>query len=241
MSEIVDDTVAGSPGTRPLSAHSSGATGNNLEVEVKFLVEDLDIVRTRLAGGGAELVAPRVYERNIRFDTPDEALLHRRELLRLRQDTRARLTFKGPAAVDFASEAKVREEIELEVGDFNRMAAILQRLGLQPVQTYEKYRETYHWQDVEVVLDEMPFGDFVELEGAEAELKKVAAALGLDWSRRVLTNYLALMEQARRAFDLPFSDLTFANFERRPVDMSQLLPVCALSDVEGPRLSNDLT
>ena len=86
--------------------------------------------------------------------------------------------------------------------------------------------------EVEVVLDEMPFGTFVELEGPSDErLKAAAAALGLDWSRRVLANYLALMELARSAFDLPFRDLTFANFERHPVDMGTLLPVCVV--VEG--------
>lgn len=198
------------------------------EVEVKFLVDDLDALRRRLAAVGAEPGAPRVHERNVRYDTPDEALRRRSQLLRLRQDARARLTFKGLAAEDAASEAKIREEIELEIGDFDQMGKILERLGFQPVQTYEKYRETFHWREVEIVLDEMPFGQFVELEGAEAGIKAAAAALGLDWSKRLLTNYLELMEQCRRTYNLPFADLTFANFERRPVDLAELLPLCVL-------------
>ena len=225
MSEIVDDAAVW-----PLAPVPVSAGPGTLEVEVKFLVADLEAVRARARAGGV-LVAPRVHERNVRFDTPDGALLGRQELLRLRQDTRARLTFKGPAAEDASSEAKVRQEIELEIADFDRMATILERLGFRPAQRYEKYRETYHWGEVEVVLDETPFGNFVELEGADAAtLRSVAAALGLDWSRRVLANYLALMELARRTFDLPFSDLTFENFAARPVDMSTLLPVCILSE-----------
>ena len=203
----------------------------SVEVEVKFLVDDLDEVRRRLLAAGGVAVAPRVYERNVRFDTADERLLARQALLRLRQDSRVRLTYKGLSAQDAASEAKIREEIELTVEEFDRMALIFARLGFGAVQSYEKYRETFHWRDVEVVLDEMPFGNFVELEGAtDAELKDAAAALGLDWSRRVLTNYLELMEQARRAFDLPFNDLTFANFAGRPVDMGTLLPLCAVDE-----------
>lgn len=205
-------------------------TTDDLEVEVKFLVDDLDVLRRRLAEVGAQLVGPRVHERNVRFDTADEALLGRSQLLRLRADTRARLTFKGLAAEDAASEAKVREEIELEIGDFDQMGKILERLGFRPVQTYEKYRETYHWRGVEILLDEMPFGSFVELEGAETGLKATAAVLGLDWSRRLLTNYLELMDQCRQTYALPFNDLTFANFERRPVDLAELLPLCILSD-----------
>jgi len=206
---------------------------DNVEVEVKFLVDDLDAVRRRLVAAGGTAGAPRVYERNVRFDTADERLLAAEALLRLRQDTRVRLTYKGLSAQDDASEAKIREEIELTIDDFDRMALIFDRLGFGAVQTYEKYRATFHWRDVEVVLDEMPFGAFVELEGpSDASLKAAAAVLGLEWSRRLLTNYLELMERARRAFDLPFNDLTFANFEGRPVDMSALLPLCAVSEDE---------
>ena len=215
-----------------LSTRQAGDGDRFLEVEVKFMLRDLDAFRRRLADVGAEIVAPRVFERNVRFDTADAALLARQQLLRLRQDTRVRLTFKGPVAEDVVSEAKVREEIELEVGDFDRMSAVLQRLGFLPVQIYEKYRETYQWRDVEIVLDEMPFGNFIELEGPGTELKPVAEALGLDWSRRILANYLALMELCRQSFDLPFSDLTFENFVGLSVDMGELLPVCTLQEVE---------
>lgn len=220
MSPIIDDSAV-YPAANPASGHDARA----LEVEVKFYVTDLDAARRRIRDAGAILASPRVYERNVRFDTPDGSLLQRQELLRLRQDTRARLTFKGPAAADTHSEAKVREEIELEVADFDGMAAVLTRLGFAPVQTYEKYRETYHLGDVEVVVDELPFGHFVELEGAEAGIKAAARRIGFDWERRVLTNYLALMELCRRTYDLPFTDLTFNNFRTRPVDMSALLPV----------------
>ncbi|MBP9501966.1 MAG: class IV adenylate cyclase [Candidatus Promineofilum sp.] len=229
MTGSVDDPG----GKQGPSSPETPAAAANLEVEVKFFVSNLDVMRQRLEQAGAESVFPRVYELNIRFDTSDGGLLQRAELLRLRQDTRARLTFKGPAAADITSEAKVREEIELEVADFDRMATILTRLGYAPVQTYEKYRQTYHWRGVEIVLDELPFGDFVELEGGEVGIKAAASAFGLDWSRRVLTNYLGLMDLCRRTFDLPFTDLTFANFDRIPVDMSRLLPLCELSSEDS--------
>lgn len=225
MSSVVDDDDI-----LPLTPAPNYAAGGprHLEVEVKFMLRDLAPIRGRLVDMGAENIAPRVFERNVRFDTADEALLARQQLLRLRQDTRVRLTFKGPAAEDTTSEAKVREEIELEVGHFDRMSAVLQRLGFLPIQVYEKYRETYQWRGVEIVLDEMPFGDFIELEGVEADLRPAAEALGLDWSRRILANYLALMELCRRSFNLSFSDLTFENFAGLSVDMSELLPISAL-------------
>jgi adenylate cyclase class 2 len=196
-----------------------------LEVEVKFLVRDLVGWRERLLGAGAVLVKPRVYERNVRLDTADQALLQQLQLLRLRQDTAVRLTFKGPAIEDVVSEAKVREELEVTVGDFDTAVLIFQRLGFVPVQLYEKYRETFHLGGVEVVLDEMPFGNFLELEGSETGIKTAAASLGLDWSKRLTTNYLAIMAQLKARYSLPFDDITFANFESLSVSVADVLGV----------------
>jgi adenylate cyclase class 2 len=185
---------------------------DNLEVEVKFLVSDLDPIRQRLLGTGASLVKQRVYELNIRYDNAWQGLLRQGKLLRLRQDKAARLTFKGNPEETIRSEARVREEFETEVGDFDTLAAILERVGFERQQIYEKYRETFKLGDVEVVLDEMPYGDFVELEGDEAALREAADKLGLDWDKRILANYLALMAWLKEKHNLPFDDLTFSNF-----------------------------
>lgn len=232
MRNTIDDLVAYDAAENRKKPDAPQGTGN-LEVEVKFLVDDFAVLRERLIALGAVLVSPRTYERNLRFDTSDEDLLARWQLLRLRKDKRARLTFKGPAGEDETSEAKVREEIEVVVDNFDKMILILERLGFSPVQEYEKYRETYHLSGVEIVMDETPFGLFVELEGDESGIRAIATRLGLDWTRRVLANYLALMELARRTFDLPFADLTFENFELRPVSLSGLLPLCVLAGEES--------
>jgi adenylate cyclase class 2 len=198
---------------------------SHLEVEVKFLVDDLAGWRDRLLAAGAVLVKPRVYEQNVRLDTADQALLQKWQLLRLRQDTAVRLTFKGPVPEDVVSEAKVREELEVTVGDFDTAVLIFERLGFAPVQVYEKYRETFQLVGVEVVLDEMPFGNFLELEGSEVGIRTAAAILGLDWGKRLTTNYLAIMAQLKARYDLPFDDITFANFESLSVSVADVLGV----------------
>lgn len=201
----------------------------SLESEVKFLLGGKTAVRDRLLALGAMLKKERVFERNVRFDTPDEQLLQRWELLRLRQDTAVRLTFKAPTAADAESQVKVMEELEVSVSDFATLAHILRRLGFVETQVYEKWRETFALGGVEVVVDELPFGDFVELEGAEADIVAVAQQLGLDWERRIVTNYLRLMGELKQFHGLDFDDITFANFEQcaaRVVD----LPAYAFAD-----------
>lgn len=195
----------------------------NLEIEVKFLVADEGALRQRLEAAGAQQVRRRVHEHNVRFDDEGGTLLKEGKLLRLRQDDAARLTFKGVAQSDRLSQAKVREELETTVGDFDLAMAILERLGFKPQQVYEKYRETFRLGDVEVVLDELPFGRFVELEGSEADIRDAAHRLDLPWEDRILDNYLLLMARAKAHFGLPFDDLTFENFAGRDVSISELL------------------
>jgi adenylate cyclase class 2 len=196
---------------------------NSLEVEVKFFMPDLTAFRERLLAAGAVLVKPRVFERNVVFDTADKRLFRELSLLRLRQDTAVTLTYKSTPKNLPQSEAKVREELEVTVTDFDTLAQILQRLGFAPMQVYEKYRETFQWQAVEIVLDELPYGNFVEFEGEEAGLKTAVSHLNLNWSDRLVTNYLALMAQLKAKYNLSFNDLTFANFASLSVSIADIL------------------
>ena len=195
-----------------------------LEVEVKFLVADLAAFRERLVAAGGTLKKARIFERNVRFDTPNDDLLKKGELLRLRQDAAVRITFKGEVPQALQSEAKVREELEVSVNDFDTTALIFERLGFAPVQVYEKYRETFTLGDVEVVLDEMPYGEFVELEGKEAGIKTAVTNLDLEWRNRITYNYLGMMADLKAFHQLNFDDLTFANFEGRDISIADILP-----------------
>lgn len=198
-------------------------SGETLEIEVKFLVDDLAAVRDRLMVLGARIHKPRVYERNVRFDDPWDGLRRQGKLLRLRQDMVARLTYKGEPQTAVESEARVREELEVEVGDFQTTLTLLARVGFEPKQVYEKYRETFIFGRVEIVLDEMPFGDFVELEGDDASIQAAVAALGLDWNLRILADYLSLMASLKERFGLDFDDVTFENFATVDVAAIDLL------------------
>ena len=190
-----------------------------LEVEVKFFVPDLAAFRRRLVMAGGVLEKPRVFERNVRYDNGWQGLTRKLQLLRLRQDGQVRLTFKGEPLSRPDTQAKIREELEVYVNDFEQMAAILQRIGFEPLQVYEKYRETFHFEGVEVVLDELPFGNFVELEGDEAAIRTASGRIGLDWETRILDNYLALMGKLKARHQLPFDDLTFDNFSGRDISI----------------------
>jgi adenylate cyclase class 2 len=185
--------------------------GDKAETEVKIYTPNLSEIASRIAAAGGTLESPRVYERNIRYDAPDRRLAQHAIVLRLRQDTRARLTYKEAASV--IEGIVTRFEAEVTVDDFAAMDLILQRLGFLPCVIYEKYRTTYRLGEAEIVLDEMPYGHFIEIEATTPVIESTLAALGLADQPRIGMSYLGLFAQVKAVLNLSFNDLTFANFE----------------------------
>ena len=194
---------------------------NLQETEIKLFVPDLAAVEARLRDLGAELAHARVFERNVRYDDADGSLSAARRVLRLREDDEVRLTFKDEAAA-LDGGPHTRFEAEVGVSDFATMDIILGRLGFQPYMTYEKYRTTYTLDGVEVLLDEMPYGTFVEIEGDADGILAVMTRLGLNDAPRMTASYGALFDRVRTALGLTFTDLTFAAFEGIDVPLSAL-------------------
>jgi adenylate cyclase class 2 len=192
-----------------------------VETEVKFYLPDPAPMRARLAAIGARCLG-RLHEHNVRLEDQDRSLGRKKSLLRLRQDRAARLTFKStPENAD--PEFKQLHELEVEVGDFEAMLHILAALGFEPVQRYEKWRESWALERTVFCLDRLPYGDFLEIEGAKADITAVAGRLGLDWGRRILWNYLEIFELVKTRHILPFADLTFENFTTISVDIGDYL------------------
>jgi adenylate cyclase class 2 len=64
---------------------------------------------------------------------------------------------------------------------------------------YEKYRTTYSLLETLVVLDELPYGNFIEIEGPNGiSIQKAARNLNLDWKRRVMASYISLFETLKK-------------------------------------------
>jgi adenylate cyclase class IV len=184
----------------------------HLEVEAKFHLTLLGPLREDLIRRGAILQRARLLERNWRLDDQEGRLKDQGLVLRLRQDTAAHLTYKRALAT-----LQERMEIELEVSDVEAALALFAELGYRVATRYEKYRETFRLDDALVMLDELPFGCFAEVEGPSLERVRAAAeALGFDWSQRVDRTYLGIFELLRARRNLAFKDLTFENFAQVP-------------------------
>jgi len=195
---------------------------SGIEIESKFLVRDLKKIETRLQAMEARLVQPRQFEQNLRFDLPDESLKKTFRVLRLRQDENVVLTYKGPGskAVDGI---RVREEWEVTVNNFAVMQKIIESLGYVILFMYEKYRTTYATQNAQLMLDELPFGFFVEIEGkTQEDIFTLVDRLQLNRAAAIPDSYQVHFDSIKTALGLSFRDLTFENFSKIDVPESAL-------------------
>jgi adenylate cyclase class 2 len=188
----------------------------NLEIEVKFYLADLEGMRNKILELGAKSKG-RLFETNIRYEDKINSLIKKKSLLRLRQDQKTTFTLKSSPPVK-SKDYKIVNELEVEVSDFATMDQILKTLGFHPEQKYEKWRETFILDQTLFCLDSMPYGDFLEIEGQEKDIRYYASKLDLNWQKRIIFNYLSIFEIMRKNLNLDFNDLTFNNFETVDAD-----------------------
>jgi adenylate cyclase class 2 len=192
---------------------------SNHEIEAKFWLPGLPDMREQLQASGASIGTPRHLERNLRFDTPDRILTGRGEVLRLRKADIVTITFKRSS-----ERFEVRQEWNLEVHDFELARGLLEALGFEGIHCYEKYREVYKLDDCLVMLDELPYSCFMEIEGPDLErIQSTAHKLHMNWAARIPRTYLDIFKALSETMDPKPTDATFKVFsDYPPVDAEQL-------------------
>ena len=194
---------------------------SNFETEVKIYVTNLDEVEQTLQKNGAKIVQDRVYERNVRYDIADKSLSSRGVVVRLREDNSVKLTYKEPGTIERG--IVTREELEVEVSDFDTMQQILAKFGYYPAMFYEKYRTVYTCHNTHIMLDELPYGHFVEVEGNSKDIEWVLEQLGLQSADRLENSYAKLFDNVKHHLELTFKDLSFNNFEDISVTVNDFI------------------
>ena len=173
----------------------------SLEIEKKYRLQSDDVARIKasLAELGGEFVG-REFETNTIFS--GEALRAVAAIVRIRAtDQRVILTYKRRMPSEF--DVKTQIEHEVDISDAGAAASILAELGLTPWLLYEKYRDTWKFRSVEVVLDELPFGLFMEIEGSLTGIKEAEMLLDVEDLETEHETYPRLTaQQGKRSGDM---------------------------------------
>jgi len=170
-----------------------------IEIKVRLKPGEMDLLRQRLLDAQTRR-GPVEDEINVLFEAADGHLRPAGETLRLRSFTgrlNATLTFKGPS--DPNSRFKSREELEVRVEDGATARKILDALGYRATAQYQKRREHWTLFDIDVTLDRLSSGDYVEIEGSEDSIGLALARLGLAGRPHVREGYATLERQAPSA------------------------------------------
>ena len=170
-----------------------------IEVEKKFRLtkRQRDTVLKRLMDIGASLEREE-FEENTLYD--GEGLQHGACVLRLRRvGAKATLTFKK--RIPGSSAIKQQREEETAVADPEAMEAILEALGYTPAMVYEKRRQTWLLGKTEIVIDVLPFGLFMEIEGRANEIRAAERKLGLKGLRAEHATYPQLTAKHGKSLD----------------------------------------
>lgn len=162
------------------------------ETEVKFLKQNHETIRATLSALGATCIQPMRLMKRAIIDFPDRRLQtgEPNSFIRVRDEgDKVTLTYKQfhALSVDGA------KEIETSVGSFGDTVRVFTAIGLEVVSLQESKRETWKYDECEIVLDVWPWLDpYIEIEGeSEKSLKTVSSQLALNWDDAVFGDVMA--------------------------------------------------
>jgi adenylate cyclase, class 2 len=183
------------------------ATHNGNEVEIKFLVHDMDALMRSVQGAGLHEKTPSTFESNTLYDNAAGDLRRAGEVLRVRvYGERHTLTHKSRGE---SGRHKTRAEHETSIDSADEMHAILTALGFRPSFRYEKYRAEWTDGEGEVVIDRTPIGNLGEIEGAPQWIDRMAKQLNLNEHDYITASYAELFNQWKQRTGSAAKDMTF--------------------------------
>jgi adenylate cyclase class 2 len=149
-----------------------------IEIEKKYRIDKKLLVElTTKLGEVGGIFAYEAFEEN--YLHRGGVLDDRGAVLRIRKTPeKTLLTYKEK--VGYAGNFKHQIEHETTIGDVDAVEAIIQKLGYKLSAVYEKHRKAWHLGNCEVVLDELPFGYYMEIEGTMDDITETEKLLGIE-------------------------------------------------------------
>lgn len=147
------------------------------EIEVKILNIDRERLRATLKKLGARQVLKPTLMRELYLESPVKERVYSSFRLRA-QGKNSFLTLKLKKGED--KKFEIRDELEVEVDDFNAMRKILRLAGFTIFRQREKIREEYQLGKIKVEIDEYPkMKPYMEIEAfSKKEIKDFLKKIG---------------------------------------------------------------
>jgi adenylate cyclase class 2 len=179
------------------------------EIEIKFRIDHLESLSSRLRQLGFEQVTPRTHELNTLYDLRGRPLRARGDLLRLRKYGETWVLTHKAKSNNQEGPHKTRVETETRVEDGQKMETILRALQFEPVFRYEKFRAEWKDEHGHVVIDETPIGNFGEIEGPSDWIDSIAKQLNVHRQDYITETYAGLFFHWKKKTNSSAQEMTF--------------------------------
>ena len=170
---------------KPTTTIETQHSSLNVEVEKKFKLKtgQDSFLRDQLKNAGAEFISIDL-EENILFKGNN--LDNDFSVLRVRKlgNGTGMLTYKAkvPNSDSLVNDSGIKQQIENEtfVENTEQTINILNALGYKPWLIYDKKRETWRLPEGEIVIDNLSFGLFAEIESTEENISIIEKILNIE-------------------------------------------------------------
>jgi len=170
-----------------------------MEYEVRFYFpkKELENITNMLSNISDLSSGARLYEKTMQFDHPNEDMsFYTKEIdgrfrIRVSKDddtSKCILSWKRRLQTTTDTDVNKEEEYELSIdyNEYDNLMFIVENvLKMKAVESYERYRTIYSNKEIEISIDEYPFGIALEIESKtdfnpEENIKKWTKTLNLD-------------------------------------------------------------
>lgn len=175
---------------------------SNIKTSIKLRIDNPDKIINMLRRNGAVYFGGGL-EKIKRFDTQDQLYEKNGKYFRIKEGLHNSFELKEKIDVDV--KIRTRLDTEFEIEDVEKMEYLLNVLGLKYVRILEKYTQHWKYKNVNIVLDEVNFGFFIDIEGNDSDIEEFCDIMNLEKNNKILVTYWELFERISNERDILFN------------------------------------
>ena len=166
------------------------------EKQVKYKINNFDYISKRLIEIEAIFIGGFM-EKTIRYDNDDLKYSNNGIFIRTKSGMKNVLTLKE-IPTDSSNTSFERITTEIEVDNINKIGYILEKIGLTKKFIMEKYRLFFKYDNVDILIDELPFGIYLEIKGEDNEINRVTKMLNIDEADLIKMTYWDIYDKIKK-------------------------------------------
>ncbi len=164
------------------------------EIEIKFKIEESDDIRKRLLKLGG---IPQTPYNQTTYGFFSNDSIEKGIFPRIR-DEHGKIILTVKVRPKKKTSYFERKEYSMEILNSDDGVEVMKSMGYDQVRVFKKNREEWKFDNVEVVLDKLYFGTYIEIEGSKEEIEKMVKKLNFEKKEKITKAYLGLEDDYLR-------------------------------------------